>query len=371
MKTNRYKRLPWALALAGAPLLSFAETGTPEVGAAVEAELEATVGEFAPAGEAHRVVRGDTLWDLSERYLGNPWHWPRVWSYNPEIENPHWIFPGDVVRLAPPSGGLPPAPALEEEAFESFENDIPLEVPEVAVVGQIGFHKRGRSFRTDGIITRAALDASGRISNAFDEKELLSEGDRVYLEVPKGQKLREGESYVVFRTEGRIYHPVTEAFMGYFTRILGSVRVLDASPYRKYVVAQIERSFEEIERGDRIGPSLFDFERPVAPRPNPRNLVGRIAATIDSGVREVGQDMLVFVDRGKAHGVEPGNRFQVVRAGDGLELTDEDLVSDLPYETVAELVVLEVHEQTSAALVVNARREFQVGDRVVMRAASR
>lgn len=369
MKTNRYKRLPWALALAGAPLISWAEAEPPAVEAAVEATVEEAVRDLGAGGEGHRVVRGDTLWELSDRYLGNPYHWPRVWSFNPEIENPHWIFPGDLVRLGPGSGEAPAAPPAVEE--EIFEDSVPLEVPEVAVVGTIGYQEKGRTFRTDGIITKGALEASGRISNSFEEKELLATGDRVYLEWPQKREVREGQSYVVFRTEGRIYHPVTEAFMGHFTRILGTVRVLDASPYRDHVVAQVEKSFQEIERGDRIGPSLLDFDRPVDPRPNRRNLVGRVAATLEQGIREVGQDQLVFVDRGKAHGVETGNRFHVVRAGDGLELSEEELVSNLPHETVAELLVLEVHEATSAALVVKARREFEVGDRVVMRAASR
>lgn len=361
--TIRHKRLPWILALACAPLVSSAQI---EAGEVLEPEAEAAAQELLGDEAVHRVVPGDTLWDLSERYLGSPWHWPRVWSYNPEIENPHWIFPGDRIRLAPSA----PVPVVEEE--EPIVDEVPMDVPEVATVGQIGYHAKGRRFRTEGIISRGALEESGIIESSFEEKELLAEGDRVYLAWPKNRPVQVGQVYIVFRPEGRIYHPVTDAYVGHFTRILGAVRVVDASPFRKHVTGVIVRSFEEIERGDRIGPSLYDLERPVAERPNPRNLVGRIAATVATGIREIGQDHVVFVDRGREHGVQPGNRFEVVRAGDGLELPDEAFfVSDLPAEAVAELLVIEVHETTSAAVVVTARREFQVGDRVVMRAASR
>lgn len=246
-----------------------------------------------------------------------------------------------------------------------------MEVPEVAVVGQIGYQKKGRSFRTDGIITKSGLAASGQITSSPEEKELLAEGDHVYLEWPTKRVVREGQSYVVFRTEGRIYHPVSQAFMGYFTRILGTVRVIDASSFRKHVLAKVERSFEEMERGDRIGPSFLDFDRPVAPTPNTRNLIGYVTAAVTQGVRELGQDEIVFVDRGRVHGVEVGNRFQVVQSGDGLKRGEEGQDPELPHEAVAELVVLEVNERTSAALVVASRREFSVGDRVVMKAASR
>ncbi|HYO70640.1 MAG TPA: LysM peptidoglycan-binding domain-containing protein, partial [Archangium sp.] len=62
--------------------------------------------ESAP-GEVHTVERGDTLWDLSQKYLGSPWYWPKVWSYNPEIANPHWIYPGNTVRFFPAGEEVP------------------------------------------------------------------------------------------------------------------------------------------------------------------------------------------------------------------------------------------------------------------------
>ena len=64
----------------------------------VQSGVRTSPDASAPA-EVHSVVKGDTLWDLSQRYLGSPWYWPKVWSYNPEIANPHWIYPGNRVRF--------------------------------------------------------------------------------------------------------------------------------------------------------------------------------------------------------------------------------------------------------------------------------
>ena len=71
--------------------------------------------ESAP-GETHSVTRGDTLWDLSQRYLGSPWYWPKVWSYNPEIANPHWIYPGNQVRFFP-AGEEVPSRVVTKDCF--------------------------------------------------------------------------------------------------------------------------------------------------------------------------------------------------------------------------------------------------------------
>ncbi|MEO7328764.1 MAG: LysM peptidoglycan-binding domain-containing protein, partial [Minicystis sp.] len=60
-------------------------------------------GQFLP--EAHLVRRHDTLWDISNRYYQSPYQWPRIWGFNPQIQNPHWIYPGDRVRLRDGSGG--------------------------------------------------------------------------------------------------------------------------------------------------------------------------------------------------------------------------------------------------------------------------
>lgn len=346
-----------------------ADEGTRDLGGAFDpSDVEGEAGGADARPSSHRVEKGDTLWDLSQRYLGNPWHWPRVWSFNPEIENPHWIFPGENVRLGPES-----AAAVEPQ--EAFHEEDLAEEPDVAVIGRIGFHQErgGRRVPNRGFVTPRALQESATIEKSWEEKSLLAAGDRVYLDWPEDRRAEVGQTYVVYRTEDRIHHPITDAFLGHFTKILGTVRVVEASPLTKNVTAMIVKSFEEIERGDRIGPSFGDFGRSVVRAPNARNLLGRIAATQERGVGEVGQDHLVFLDRGRADGVVPGNVFFALRAGDGLEAHELPPAegSTLPAERLGELLVVDVQERSSTAVVLESRRELRVGDRVVMLAAPR
>src|SRR6476661_5543146 len=79
----------------------------PEGGDQVRTTAPAEGGNDTAPGEVHTVQKGDTLWDLSQQYLGSPWYWPKVWSYNPEIANPHWIYPGNKVRFFPAGEEVP------------------------------------------------------------------------------------------------------------------------------------------------------------------------------------------------------------------------------------------------------------------------
>jgi hypothetical protein len=124
-----------------------------------------------------------------------------------------------------------------------------------------------------------------------------------------------------------------------------------------------------MNRGDRIGPVDFGNPQAVAVRPSARDVAGVIAATLDHGVGQVGQGHLVFVDKGRRDGVEPGNTFTVVRATDGLD--DDGLnarfASDMPSETIGELLVVDVQSAASTALVTRSSRELRVGDKVRMK----
>src|SRR5688572_17280612 len=80
-----------------------AETPPPAGETAETAEADAPPS----VGETHAVKAGDTLWDLCAKYLNSPWYWPKIWSYNPQITNPHWIYPGNELRFYPSDENLP------------------------------------------------------------------------------------------------------------------------------------------------------------------------------------------------------------------------------------------------------------------------
>lgn len=136
------------------------------------------------------------------------------------------------------------------------------------------------------------------------------------------------------------------------------------------VTVIIGQTIEPIERGDLLGPWTERFLRPVAQRPNGRDLAGHIVGSQVDILTMLGESHVVFVDKGKADGVEEGNVFRVVESGDlhGLALGDIPNDPALPKEIIGDLLVIDVKETTSSALVTRSLRELSVGDRVEMRA---
>lgn len=345
--------------------------GAPD-GEVIDPDLE-DWGEFA-GSRTHTVVEGDTLWDISRRYLNDPWYWPKVWSYNPQIENPHWIYPGDQIRLGPDSGraDLRPAPtaALPDLSRGSFgEAATSLDV---SVAGRIGYVSKGSvPAPRVAFVSDREIEAAGVISRSWEEKTFLMEGDRIYIRWEDRSAVEVGGTYTIYRTEREVEHPEEGGTVGYLTRVLGTARVVEARPNAEYVTALVVRSVEEISRGDRIGPVATALIHRVDPVPNTADVEGFILATVEEGVGEIGQGHVVFLDKGKADGLVEGNTLRVIRAGDGLE--DDGFTPyfdpELPAETIGTLLVVDVQERTAAALVLQSIRELRIGDRVEMRAA--
>jgi len=333
-----------------------------DVGAAVD-----------PDATSHTVEKGDTLWDISGRYLQNPWYWPKVWSYNPQIENPHWIYPGDEIRLQQ-DDGAPVArqstgemPDLSKGDFGGASSD------DVTVAGRIGVRlPKNLLAPTAGFVTEEELAESGVLAKSWEEKTLLMQGDRVYIAWQDQDAAQVGNTYVIYRTDRRISHPREGGTAGYLTRVLGTAKVVDARPGAQYVTAVIQRSLSEIQRGDRIGPVAGELFHRVERTANQSEMQGYILATLEQNVHELGQGNLVFLDKGRADGLAEGNTLDVVRAGDGL---DDDGYTpyydeELPPENIGSLMVVDVKDHTAAAVVVRSIREVRIGDRVEMRVAA-
>jgi hypothetical protein len=167
-------------------------------------EAVITTPATGPLPELHVVQKGDSLWSLCSRYYNDPWRWPRLWAANPMITNPHWIFPGDVIRLG--EGGtaaaaIPPAgPAETPRPGLMSVNRVAAEGGNAIMLRELGF------------IEAKDLDQAGTISGSREEKIMLSSGDQAYLRYPKKAPLRPGERYSVFQTDTD--HAVVDAETG-------------------------------------------------------------------------------------------------------------------------------------------------------------
>jgi hypothetical protein len=305
--------------------------------------------------EVHVVKKGDTLWDLSSTYFKNPWAWPKLWAYNPSITNPHWIYPGDLIRLAPPEAALAPSPAPAPAEAETTPRKITRtnELPTGLVLRQTGFAEPHE------------LRAAGKIVGSKEEKIMLSTHDEAYVQFPPDEKVQPGDHLTIYKSIRPLVHPVTHKRLGDIVQIFGDVEVKSVTDGHIARVL-VTDSDEPIERGFRVGPLRRQFKM-VEPKAGRQDLSGVVVATIQP--RElVGAGTLVFLDRGQKDGVEIGNRFLIVRRGDGYQplLNRGKPVDDrrYPRETVGEVIVLDVRDNVSTGWVMHEAKETLVGDRV-------
>ena len=333
----------------------------------LEPEAPETTANPPQVAENHVVQAGDTLWDLCNKYLNSPWYWPKIWSYNPQITNPHWIYPGNELRFYPADGNAP-TPVSVSTALEASTNEdlaIPGELDEEELVKTVGSIEVGRTAPNSvwttrvGYISAQGLAVAGRVSNAESEAVLLSDYDRIYIKMKSGAK--KGDQFAVFRPVRRIEHPVTGEPYGYAVKIVGGVQVIDTTP--KVVTGQIAQAFLPVQRGDYVGPWPEAFGSRVAPVPNETETRGYIIDSVVDVLGPLGEHDLVFIDRGRRHGVQRGNTFAVLDRGD--KYTRD--TGGLPNEDVGQLMVLDVQENASTAIVTFGLRELNVGDKIEMR----
>jgi hypothetical protein len=219
---------------------------------------------------------------------------------------------------------------------------------------------------------------SGTLEASFEEKQMLANYDTAYARFADEVPAKPGDKLLIFRPEGPIVHPVSGRTLARQTKTVGVVKVL--SIQGRQATVQIERTFEEVERGDRVRP-WEPQEKRVAPRPNTADVLGRIVQALNPGLSEYGEATEVFIDRGSADGVQEGNTFAVIRQGDGLSNAmvvgsftagrqgELSAKAEVPEENVGLLLVIDVRDRVSTAVVIKSIRELAAGDFVEMRAS--
>lgn len=313
-----------------------------------------------PIPELHVVRTGDTLWDISAFYFANPWEWPKVWSYNPQITNPHWIYPGDLVRLLPRGMFVSsnPEPEGEQQQAPQKQPDV---LPAPAKRTDVGI-------KQTAFVEKKDLDDSVVIDGSVDEKVLLGDGDSVYLSYPDKKPPTVGKRYSIY-IPGKQVTDGTSNF-GSYVKVIGTVEVVSVKE-NKRARGVIVQANQEIERGAKVGPLVKQFKNVPAVQPK----VDAQGPIIGMLTRDqlIGDGEVVFVALGKNNGLEVGNRMYVVRRGDGRpDVMAKDIGKDdrrFPARALGEVVIVEVGEKVSIGLVTLSVQEMSVGDLVMMQAA--
>ncbi|GAB6062636.1 LysM peptidoglycan-binding domain-containing protein [Deferrisoma palaeochoriense] len=336
--------------------------------------LAAVVLGAATAGAAepvYRVVPGDTLWDLSARRWSDPTLWPELWALNPQIRNPHWIFPGDEIRFARPA-------ARQREAAGRVvrlpvERLVPARAGEPATPDEAGAGPSGAGTReprgaapeakTYRFVRARALDfvsshpvaRLGVVDTRAQRKVAYAPGEDVEIALNPGASVRPGDRLTAFDDREPVVHPRNGEPVGWYVRVLAHLEVESVEAGR--AVARILEGYDAVENGAGVMPFRAPVEQVTATGAS-RGVEGVVLrGQPDRTV--LGTDDLVFLDRGRIHGLEPG---VVLEFPASEALDDAQGLVDLR-SPLARAVVIGVEEKTSAAVLVESRAAVEPGDR--------
>lgn len=351
--------------------------------------------------ERYVVQKGDTLWDISKRFLTDPWRWASVWKINDQIKNPHLIYPGDVILLTwvdgkpqlsvqredttlPSGATAPEAPmtvvpeepgvrepamaesprAIEEPAGttpsgmkivklrpRAYASSIKDAIPTISPDAIVPFLTEPR------LVQRGELERAGYVMAGSDDRVALGNGSQFYARGIK--KKSTAEYYQVFRQGVALKEPSNGEILAYEAIYLGDARMIEPGDPARLEIVRVK---QEIIPTDR----LFEAPEKAAlpyyfPRAPDKQVKGRILSVLN-GVTEIGPHMVVTINLGARQGMEEGHVLRVMRHIG----TQKDPVTrqqhKIPDEELGLMMVFRVFDKVSYAIIMDASRPIRVLD---------
>jgi hypothetical protein len=314
---------------------------------------------------SYTVKRGDTLWDISAMYLRDPWLWPEIWHVNPAVQNPHLIYPGDVLTLAYDANGRPQVMVTQGSALrvQPLVRSSPLEGP----IATIPYDAIAAFLGKPSIVSKEDLKRAPRVAALRDGHVVAGTGTDVYV---KGLKNQGPGRYSVVRVGEPLKDPETGKVLGFIGTYAADARVDTVSDVTR---AQLTESVRETVAGDLLfAVDSQSVGSDIVPRSPPAGVSGQIMAVVD-GVSLIGQYHVVAINRGTRNGLETGHVLAIDQKGE--VLPDESCKRSalswcigkkvrLPDERAGTLLVFKTYEKMSYALVVNTTVPVRIADRV-------
>ncbi len=341
-------------------------TAIPGVGSSQDAKgAEKNVTEY-------KIVRHDTLWGISKRFLKNPFKWPNIWKQNPYIKNPDLIYPGNIVKIFP-DGSVeivkePVTKELPTVVLEEPQEKVVVLEPPASPVKETKEEPKPKApaLATDamlrkGFISRTELDNAGVIIGPKEKENQLyaTKGDMVLLSLKDKQAAKKGDRYTIFLEEKKIYHPITGAYMGNIVENLGSLTITGTNTPAE---ALIDTSYKEITMGAKLSP-FKEAAREVAITGTESEINGYIIASIEDR-QELSEDNIVYIDKGSKDGLNKGNVMRIYRERNKVTDPMNGAALTLPPFDLGTVVIIDAGESTSTGVIVKSLQVINPGDKV-------
>ena len=366
--------VPFFVLLGLLTVITGCSSSKPDPVSVVEPEqIETTATEkiAAPAKEIrvkashprqYTVIKGDTLWGISSLFLQDPWYWPEIWQKNTQIQNPHLIFPGDVLTLVYVNGQ--PQILLNEAQQKMLQQDS----------GELPVKKLSPGIRTKAlqasipsipgdairqflskprVVTREQLDNAPRIIASNETRLILGTGDRVYI---RGEIDKERVRFSVFRPGDELRDPVSNDLLGYEAKYSGNVHIIT---YDDPATGDLTYSTREILIGDRLLPEdKSKLENLFFPHIPDKDVDAQIISLYDA-LFGVAQYQIVVINKGERDGIEIGHLLATFTKGavarDHFDKSRSELVK-LPNERSGLLMIFKTFDRVSYGLTLESKR---------------
>lgn len=266
----------------------------------------------------HKVIKGDTLWDISAKELRDPFLWPRIWKENKWIANPNLIYPGQIIKIpiyliqkeksaeeaAPKPAAVSQEPVIEVEA--PVKEEVKKETVEIKKYPLVDRN----IFMASGYIADT-IPGAGKIDDAPSVQTLFGNNDLVYVALDRPAHI--GDKFYVINVSERIEHPITGRKIGYIISIAGVAEIVQVK--KGETLGKITKCFEEIAKGYLLEP-YYEIETPLTTghfrRPD---MNGMIIAVGDQMLYRAMLD-IVYIDKGCKDGIETGDKFRTYAVDD-------------------------------------------------------
>jgi hypothetical protein len=337
--------------------------------------------------DQYTVVKGDTLWDISGKFLNHPWQWPELWRNNSQIKNPHLIYPGDTVYFSIVNGSPQLSLSRNEQQAHSPTDSTCVLSEEDIKNGRINFavSEDGKllpciretvikqaielipSESIAQFLTSPKVVAENELNNApyvldiAGEHLVAGEGDRLYVRsITQADNLL----YTVYRAGNTYISPETGEILGYEAKYIADTTLQRAGDP---ATLSITKSSSEIRRGDRVMPKTEDeVTLNYFPRPPEKSITGSIISVL-GGISQIGLYDVVVLDKGTKDGILAGHELAIYRNGNSINDPYSAIKNDvvkLPDEIAGTLMVFRPFERVSYALVMKATQAIHILDKV-------
>ncbi|KGJ96725.1 LysM peptidoglycan-binding domain-containing protein [Colwellia psychrerythraea] len=328
------------------------------------------------APKTHVVVKGDTLWDISALFLEQPWLWPKLWRLNPEVNNPHLIYPGDVLRLVFDEKGEPMLVVEPVKPSYKWSPKIRQEQKKDSSITLLPLEVIAPFVRYDHLFTEDELAALPYIIGSDEGYRMTINDFKVYVNAD----LDIAQSYAIYDKGEEIFDPETDDSLGFYVNLVGTGQVIKRGDIENDVpstmkVGSVKR---EIHAGNyvvpvnegQLLPAVFSMKAAKA------SLRGAIVKATSDG-REFAKLEVVMINRGLEHEVTVGDVMAikrpspaVVATGNGpayvAETSSWNKITGgdykMPEEKLGELMVFKVYQKASMALILHTEKPARISD---------